>query len=148
MSDNRTRIWFSLFVLAVFCLGLAGGTIIGRRLGPPPRVGMIMGIRGGPPPEGGSGGPPPGMLIERLDRELQLTGDQRTRIEQIFKDRRPRLEAAQDEMVKRAQQEQQDFQAEIRKILTPEQQQRFDRWLREAPRGRGRGRGFGPMGPR
>ena len=33
MSDNRTRIWFSLFVLAVFCVGLATGLLIGRRIG-------------------------------------------------------------------------------------------------------------------
>ncbi|OFW07419.1 MAG: hypothetical protein A3H96_05460 [Acidobacteria bacterium RIFCSPLOWO2_02_FULL_67_36] len=149
MSDNRTRIWFSLFVLAVFCVGLAGGTIIGRRLGPPPLRdgGFGMAMRGGGPGPG-PGGPSPGMLIERLDRELQLTPEQRTKIEEIFKARRPRLEAVQDEMVKRAQQEQHDFQEEIRKILTPEQQQRFERWLQEAPRGRGRGRGFSPMGPR
>jgi hypothetical protein len=34
MSDNKIRIWFSLFVLAVFCVGLAGGVLIGRRLSP------------------------------------------------------------------------------------------------------------------
>jgi Spy/CpxP family protein refolding chaperone len=48
-------------------------------------------------------------------------------------------------MVARAEQEQRDLRAEIRKVLTPEQQQRFDRWLEAAPRGRG-GRGRG--GPR
>ena len=38
MFDNRPRIWFSLFVLAVFCVGLASGVLLGRRMvGPPGR---------------------------------------------------------------------------------------------------------------
>jgi hypothetical protein len=37
VSDSRARIWFSLFVLAVFCLGGAGGFLLGRRLPPAPR---------------------------------------------------------------------------------------------------------------
>jgi hypothetical protein len=42
MADNRARIWFSLFVLAVFCVGGAAGFVIGRHAppfgGPPGRV--------------------------------------------------------------------------------------------------------------
>jgi Spy/CpxP family protein refolding chaperone len=138
MSDNRTRIWFSLFVLAVFCVGLASGILIGRRLGPPlPRAGMgrMLG-----PGDGPGGGPPPGRLIERLDEVLELTADQHAKVEQIFESRRKGLEAVQDEVVARAQKEQRELQDEIRKVLTPEQQQKFDKWLSEAPRGR-RGRG-------
>lgn len=57
MSDNRARIWFSLFVLAVFCLGGAGGFLLGRRVPP----GSFF-VPGPPPPEapdgrGGFGGP-------------------------------------------------------------------------------------------
>jgi Spy/CpxP family protein refolding chaperone len=142
MSVSRTRIWFALFVLAIFLVGLGSGLVLGRRMGPPPRGGgpPLVGIgRGGP------GGPGPGRLIERLGRELQLTPEQRTQVEAIFEARRPRLEEVQKEMLARADREQQELQAEIRKVLTPEQQQRFERWLADAPRGRG-GRGRG--GPR
>ena len=32
MSDSRVRIWFSLFVLVVFCVGLAGGVLVDRAM--------------------------------------------------------------------------------------------------------------------
>jgi Spy/CpxP family protein refolding chaperone len=145
MSDSRTRIWFALFVLAVFVAGLASGVLIGRRMGPPllrpdgPRIGMGPGPGMG---RGGQGGPPPGRLIERLQRDLALTPEQRAQVEKIFEARRPRLEEVQREVRARAEQEQRELQAEIRAVLTPEQQARFDRWL-EQPRGRG-GRGRPP----
>lgn len=137
MADNRARVWFSLFVLAIFCIGLGAGVMLGRRMSPPPsqRGGFLIGpggrgAAGGPGPRGGRG------LIERLDRELQLSADQKTRVQAIFDQRRPHLEAVQREIATRAEQEQRELQAEVRKVLTPEQQQRFDRWLQEQPRGR------------
>jgi Spy/CpxP family protein refolding chaperone len=71
-------------------------------------------------------------------------------VEQIFESRRKALEAVQDDVLARAQKEQRELQDEIRKVLTPEQQQRFDKWLADAPRGRrgrGPGMGLGPVGP-
>lgn len=137
MADNRTRVWFSLFVLAVFCVGLATGVLLGRRMPPPPlqRGGFFMGA-GGRGPAGGPGTRGGRALIERLDRELQLTPDQKTRVQAIFDERRPHLEAVQREIATRAEEEQRGLQAEVRKVLTPDQQQRFDRWLQEQPRGR------------
>ncbi len=154
MSDNRTRIWFSLFVLAVFCVGLASGLVLGRWIGPPPRpaqprlIGGAMGQGAGMGPGGmNPAGPPPGRLLERLDDVLDLSADQHAKVEQIFESRRRALETVQNEVLARAEKEQRELQDEIRKVLTPEQQQRFDRWLAEAPRGRrGRGPGMGPMG--
>jgi Spy/CpxP family protein refolding chaperone len=135
MPDSRTRVWFSLFILAVFCVGLALGLVLGRRMPPmPPRTGMFLGPPGGPGVR-----PRGGMLIERLDRELQLTADQKTRVQAIFDGRRSHLEALQRDIAGRAEQEQHELQAEIRKVLTPDQQPRFDRWLEQQPRGR-RGR--------
>jgi Spy/CpxP family protein refolding chaperone len=139
MPANRARVWFSLFVLAVFCLGLAAGLVIGRRMPPPPPSGPDAFLAGRGP---GGRGARPAMLIERLDRELQLTDDQRVRVQSIFDARRPRLEAIQREMAARAGDEQRELQAEVRKVLTPEQQGRFDRWLEQQPRGR---RGRGPL---
>jgi Spy/CpxP family protein refolding chaperone len=137
MSDSRTRIWFSLFVLAVFCVGLATGLLIGRRMGepPPPRrgPGFANGPMGPPP---GPGGLPPGRLLDRLERDLDLTAEQKATLEPILNARRKRLEDVHESVVARAEQEQRELQAEIRKVLTPEQQKRFDRWLQDAPRGR------------
>ena len=150
MSDSRVRIWFSLFVLAVFCMGLAVGVLTGRRMGPPPpRAGFFPDAGPlGPPP--GRGGPPPGMLVDRLADVLQLTPDQRSKLEPIFAERRRRLDAVHEDVVARTEKEQREFQDEIRKVLTPDQQARFQRWLDEAPRGRrgGRGPGRGPGPPR
>ena len=138
MADSRTRVWFSLFVLAIFCVGLAVGLVLGRRMPRPPfdGPGMFMGARSAAP---GPRPPRPGMLVERLDRELQLTDDQKTRVQAIFDARRPRLEAIQRDMATRAAEEQRELQAEIRQVLTADQQARFDRWLEQQPRGR-RGR--------
>jgi Spy/CpxP family protein refolding chaperone len=136
MPGNATRVWFSLFVLAVFCVGLAVGLVLGRRMPPPfDRPGLFMARPGGP----GGRGVRAGMLIDRLNRELQLSDDQRARVQSIFDARRPRLEAIQRDMAARAREEQRELQGEIRKVLTPEQQGRFDRWLEQQPRGR-RGR--------
>jgi Spy/CpxP family protein refolding chaperone len=140
MSDNRTRIWFSLFVLVVFCVGMAGGMLIGRRMAPPPPP---AGMFPGEPGPGRGRGPGPGPLIDRLDREVQLTPEQRTRVQAIFDARRGRLEEVQREVIARAEEERRALQDEIRKVLTPEQQARFDRWIAEQPLGRGRGRGRG-----
>src|SRR4051794_9132603 len=125
MADSRTRVWFSLFVLAVFCLGLAVGVVFGRRMPPPP---FARGVFGGPAAGPGLRAAREGMLIERLDRELQLTPDQKTRVQAILDERRSHLEGVQREMAARAEQEQHDLQAELRKVLTAEQQERFDRW--------------------
>ena len=153
MSDNRTRIWFALFVLVVFCVGMAAGALVGRRLGPPhsdvegPPLAGPGGRRGAGP--GGPGGASPARLIDRLDRELQLTDEQKAGIQKVFEARREPLERAQREMRERMDREQRELRAEIRKVLTAEQQPKFDKWLeedRERGRGRGRGRGFGPPG--
>lgn len=138
MSDNRTRAWFALFVLAIFCVGLASGMVIGRRMGPPrpPRSGMFL-----PVDPGHARGRGPGPLIDRIDRQVQLTPEQRSRVQAIFDARRGRLEAVQRDIIARAEEERRALQEEIRKVLTPEQQIRFDQWVAQQPRDRGRGRG-------
>ena len=143
MADSRTKIWFALFVLAIFGFGLATGLVLGRRMGPPPRDGAPGLVRGpfAPP------GPPRERLVERLDRALRLTDEQRGQVEAIFDARGHRLAEVQREVAARAEAEQRALQAEIRAVLTPEQQERFDRWLQQAPRGRGLGGGRGRGGP-
>jgi len=128
------RVWFSLFVLAVFCLGLASGMVIGRRMiGPPPFGGGFGGPLGR-----GRGGPPPERLVERLTSELQLNTEQRTQIDAILKSRRQRLDDLQHDVHARFEREQQELRDEIRKILTPEQQQQFEKLMQDEPRGPGR----------
>ena len=144
MPDSRVRVWFSIFVLVVFCTGLAAGIVIGRRMGP-------AGGRSGPPfgRTFGEDGRPQRQerLIDRLAQELELSNEQRTKVDAILSERRSRLQQLNRDVIARAEGERRDMQAEIRKVLTPEQQERFDRWLAENPRapfGAGRRGGYRP----
>jgi Spy/CpxP family protein refolding chaperone len=147
MFVSRARIWFSLFVLAVFGVGLASGVLLGRRMVGPP--GRAFGNFGPPPGPGpGRRGAPPGALLDRLNRELSLTDDQRTRIASVLKTSRERLDQFQIDTHNRLEAEQRSLREQIRQELTPEQQGRFDRWVESTrPLGPGRrGRGERPPG--
>lgn len=158
MSDNRARIWFSSFVLVVFCLGGAGGFFVGRHAPPGPffAAGAPRGPgpdglgfggpgapgpgrggrgRGGSPLFGRGGGPPslPPDLVNRLASELQLDAAQQDQVKQILDDRRDRLEAVHREARERFDKEQRDLHAAIRAVLRPEQQARFDKFLDRRP---------------
>jgi hypothetical protein len=142
MSDSRTKIWFALFVLAIFGFGLATGLALGRRMGTLPPEGTPAFVRG----PLGPGVAPRERLAERLDRVLGLSDDQREKVESILKARGARLAEVQREVAERTAREQRELQGEIRAILDEQQQDRFDRWLRGAPRGLGGG-GRGRGGP-
>lgn len=140
MADSRMRIWFALFVLAVFCLGAAAGVFVGRRMervDRPGRGGPIAGVG----PRGGSpGGPPPQLLLERLSRELDLDASQREQIGAVLRASRARVEVLQRDVRARFETEQRALHDEIRKLLTPAQQEQFDRSIERGRRGRiGRG---------
>jgi hypothetical protein len=154
VSDNRARIWFSLFVLAVFCLGGAGGFVLNRLL-PPGRFARGVapgdpgfegrggfggpggpGIRRGGPGRGplfgrgpGGPGPLPPEMVNRLTSELELDAAQRGELKKILDDRRGRLEDVHREARERFDKEQRDLQAAIRAMLRPDQQTRFDQFL-------------------
>lgn len=142
MTDLQSRVWFAGFVLLVFVSGLAGGILLDRLLvdrgfDRPP--GILRAGRGFDPwPRIDRLG------LRRFADELDLTSDQRRRLETIFEARRGRLRAFREEVNTRFEQEQQELRAEVAKILTPEQLQRYDELMRAGP-GRGGRRGRGPM---
>jgi uncharacterized membrane protein len=104
MSDRKVRVWFALFVLAIFCVGLAGGALVARRLLPMERpIDRLM-----RDPRAGEPGDPDGRR-GRLD---------------TLRDVRDRFDA-----------ERRTVRDEIRNVLTPEQQQKFDAMEKD---GRGR----------
>lgn len=143
MPDSRVRIWFAAFVLAVFCLGGAGGFILGRHVPPFPdgRPGEMRGPEGRPFARGGPGrrgGPPfgpggpaglPPEIAGRLATDLQLDDAQRIQFRRILDDHRPKFEQVHREARERFASEQRELHAAIRAILRPDQVQRFDQFL-------------------
>ena len=143
MSDSRTRIWFALFVVVVFCAGLGGGVILDRAIGRPAFFdrGSPRGALDFPGPGGmRRGGRPPRLLLDRLASELDLSADQRSKIEAVLIAHRASVENVQREVRDRFDAAQRSLHDDIRKVLTPEQQEKFDKTQRE------RGR-FGRRGP-
>jgi hypothetical protein len=144
MSDNRAKIGFALFTLAVFCVGGASGMVIGRRMGPPPHERGFFGFgRGamrapgaGPPgfaPAENRGAPLPPDLVNRLTRDLQLDENQQAALKTSLHDRRGRLEQGHREARERFEQAQRELRDAIRGILRPDQQQAFDRFAERRP---------------
>ena len=149
MPDNRARIWFSLFVLAVFCLGGAAGFVADRLLSRPPGLGpgaldagpegrgmrppFGIGRRGGAPGLFGlgRGGPPPlpPELMATLASELQLDAGQQDQVKKILDEHRAHLYEVHREARAKFDQEQQDLQNAVRGVLRPDQQDKFQRFL-------------------
>ena len=144
MHDSRARLWFALFVLVVFCLGGAGGFILGRhvpdfpgRMGPPPDPRAMDGRgfgrgRGGPPlfARGplGPAGLPPGEAV-RLAAQLNLDEAQRAQLRTVLDDHRQKFEQVHREARDRFDSEQRELHAAIRALLRPDQVQRFDQFI-------------------
>jgi Spy/CpxP family protein refolding chaperone len=65
-------------------------------------------------------------------------------VDAVFRNRRRQLDDLQRDVRERFDREQRDLRQEIRTLLTPEQQVKFDQWVE--PLGQGR-RGRGPRPP-
>jgi len=153
MKSTSMRVWAGLFVLVVFVAGLAAGVTV------TPWVRPWMGTWMGPattsdaPPFGGRGprgGPPPARMTERLlDRvaaDIDLTADQDRQLREVFETRGRRSREINDEVRRQFETEQQQMNAEVAAILTPEQMEIFENEIVRRRRDRGGPRG--PGGPR
>ena len=67
-----------------------------------------------------------GNPVEHLTRALDLTPEQQAKIQPIFDQAKPQLQAARQEARQKVQAIRENIQAQIRPILTPAQQQKFD----------------------
>jgi len=124
VPDSRARVWFALFVLAVFCLGGAGGFILAGHVPPfrrPP----------GPPPFGRIGGPAgmPPEAAGRLANEIGLDQGQREQLRTILDAHRRKFEQLHRDARDRFDDEQRELRDAIRAILRPDQAQRFDQYI-------------------
>ena len=67
-----------------------------------------------------------GNPVERLTKALDLTPEQQAKIQPIFDQAKPQLKAARQESREKVRTIRENTMAQIRPILTPEQQQKFD----------------------
>ncbi|HEX7772335.1 MAG TPA: periplasmic heavy metal sensor [Pyrinomonadaceae bacterium] len=81
-----------------------------------------------------------GNRMEELSERLQLTADQKTKVQEIFNDTREQLRAVRQETEPRMDEIRRQADGRLQTVLTPEQWERFQR-LREERGRRGRGRG-------
>lgn len=124
MSGTKTTIIAVLVLVLTFTVGFVAGFAVHRVMGPP-----------GPGHAGA-----PRMMLRHLDFRLDLTDAQRTQIESILERRHQRLAEIRDTTRPRMLAEINAANAEIEKVLTPEQREKFAsmRLHLGHPRGRGR----------
>jgi len=134
-SLGRVRIQGVALLVIAFVVGALGGMSAERirasRVHPAPPDGMRM-----------HGGLPPWF------EELNLTSEQQARIQAIFHSSRPRTDSVLQASLPRLEAIRDSVRAEIRAVLTPDQQRQFDEMEERGPRGpRGRRGGPGPGFP-
>lgn len=83
-----------------------------------------------------------GNRIDELAERLQLTADQKTKVQEIFSDTHEHLRAARQEMEPRMAEIRRQADGRLQTVLTPEQWEKFQRIRDERQR-----RGRGPRGP-
>ena len=84
-----------------------------------------------------------GNRIDELADRLQLTAEQKTKVQEIFSDTREQLRAARQEMEPRMAEIRRQADGRLQTVLTPEQWEKFQR-IRDERQRRGRGPRGGP----
>jgi periplasmic protein CpxP/Spy len=67
-----------------------------------------------------------GNRLEHLTKALDLTPEQQAKVKAIFEQAKPQIQAARQEAKQKRQAIRESIQSQIRPILTPAQQQKFD----------------------
>lgn len=130
-SLGRVRFQGIALLAIAFVVGALGGMAVERvrasRARPAPSEWMPM-----------RGGLPHGFTA------LNLTPEQQERIQAIFRSSRPRTDSVLQASLPRLEAIRDSVRAEIRAVLTPDQQRTFDEMEMQDPRGGPRGRRGGP----
>ena len=82
-------------------------------------------------------GSPVGMRLEflrRMQRDLELTAEQRERVDKVLKQSQERTRKLMEPVSPQLHQELQRAKAEFREVLSPAQQQKFDELLKQQQR--------------
>ena len=70
-------------------------------------------------------------MLERFSSELKLAPEQKEQVKALLEAKRQKMEALRNEVRPRREEIRQSTQSEIRKLLSPEQQTKFDRMEKE-----------------
>ena len=113
MSATKTTIVAILVVIVTFTAGVAVGVFAAH----------LVHVRG----EHGLPTFPTKVMVNRLDRRLDLTDRQRAQVEQIIRRHHAAIAAVRSSMQPRVRAELEQANDEITRILTPEQRKKFER---------------------
>jgi protein CpxP len=122
---TRNRWQVRIAAMIIFVLGFTAGI-------------LALNVYRGWWPRGGG----PGNRIDELAERLKLTGDQKTKVQEIFSDTREQLRAVRRETEPRMDEIRRQADGRLQTVLTAEQWQQFQRLRDERQR-----RGRGPRGP-
>jgi Spy/CpxP family protein refolding chaperone len=67
-----------------------------------------------------------GMMLDRLSENLNLTADQKAKVQPIVEQARPQIRAIHQEAMQKTKAVMDNTMTQIRPLLTPEQQQKLD----------------------
>jgi Spy/CpxP family protein refolding chaperone len=155
------NVWKIVFAtLVIFVAGIVTGATLVRiaQVGPPPwrirRAAVenrsqpfpVAPVNPNTPIEprpAASGGQPQGLLgrefIQVLERQLQLTPEQREKIGRIMADGQERVRQLRSRIDPELRKELQQTKEQIRLVLTPEQREQFEQLMKRTPRRNERG---------
>jgi Spy/CpxP family protein refolding chaperone len=120
VTKNRWQVRVAATI--IFVLGFTAGI-------------LALNVYRGWVPRGGSGN-----RMDELSERLQLTADQKTRVQEIFNDTREQLRAVRRETEPRMEDIRRQADGRLQTVLTPEQWEQFQRLRQERGRRGGRGR--------
>jgi glutamine synthetase type III len=119
VTKNRWQV--RVAALIIFVLGFTAGI-------------LALNVYRGLAPRGG-----PGNRMDELSERLQLTADQKTKVQEIFNDTREQLRAVRHETEPRMEEIRRQADGRLQTVLTQQQWEQFQRIRQERGR-RGRGR--------
>lgn len=125
-NDTKNRWQVRVAALIIFVLGFAAGILA---------LNVYRGLASGPRSRD---------RMEQLTERLNLSADQKTKVQLILGDTRDQLRAVRRESEPKVNEIRQQADARLQEVLTPEQWQQFQT-IRHEMRGRRGGRG-GPRG--
>lgn len=117
---NRWRVILAAAV--IFLAGVGTGAVVTRSFAPK----IVKRAHVSPPLPIGSARREE--YIARLDREVQLTAEQRTQIEEILAASQKRMKQLWEPMEPKVKEEYRRTRREISEVLTPEQQAKMKHW--------------------